>query len=95
MYMVSIYHLAFGFDDYECIHSTNLSSDIKTLYFRYVRCGIVECFTNISERVRDAIFSHFLPRYGFQRWPSLTFDMTVNIHLSIITSVHLNSMDWR
>ena len=28
------------------------------------------------------------------RWPYLTFDMTVNIHLSIISSVLLNSVDW-
>ena len=46
----------------ECIHYTYMSSDIKTLYLRYVRSDIAECFMTISEQVRDAIFSHVLPK---------------------------------
>ena len=55
--------LLVGLDDYcnECINYTNLSSDIKTLYLN----DIAECFTNISEKVRDAIVCHVLPKYGF------------------------------
>ena len=50
--MVPIHILLVGFVD------TILSSYIKTLYFRYVRGDIAECFMNISGKVRDAIFSH-------------------------------------
>ena len=64
--MVPIHILLGGFDDYECNLYTSLSSDITDLvsYFRYVRGDIAECFTNTSEKVRNAIFSHGLPEYG-------------------------------
>ena len=34
-------------------------------FFTHVRGDITECFTNISEKVRDAVFSDDLPKYGF------------------------------